>query len=73
MPSDLTGDLLNGYPLAVSGETFTGLLNTGSILEELLVTWPEQLATALGESTSTAASEAVTTSAPDLVSGPLSF
>ncbi|BBX45412.1 hypothetical protein GCM10009641_19980 [Mycobacterium cookii] len=50
LPSDLTGDLLNGYPLAVSGETFTGLLNTGSVLEELFVTWPEQLATALSES-----------------------
>jgi hypothetical protein len=48
LPSDLTGDLLNGYPLAITGADFTGLLNTGSILEELLVTWPEQLATALG-------------------------
>lgn len=73
LPSDLTGDLLNGYPLAVSGESFTGLLNAGSILEELFVTWPEQLATALGESTSAAAAEAATTSAPDLVSGLLSF
>ncbi|MGA8328359.1 MAG: hypothetical protein WB777_03610 [Mycobacterium sp.] len=73
LPSDLTGDLLNGYPLAVSGETFTGLLNSGSILEELLVTWPEQLAQALGESTSAAAAEAVTTSAPDLLGGLLSF
>lgn len=44
LPSDLTGDLLNGYPLTASGETFTGLLNTGSIVQELLVTWPEQLA-----------------------------
>jgi hypothetical protein len=35
-------------PSAVTGEDFTGLLNSGSILEELLVTWPEQLATALG-------------------------
>lgn len=73
LPSDLTGDLLNGYPLAVSGEAFTGLLNSGSVLEELLATWPEQLATALGDSTSAAAADAVTTSAPDLVSGLLSF
>jgi hypothetical protein len=27
---------------------FTGLLNSGSILDELLVTWPEQFVTALG-------------------------
>jgi hypothetical protein len=46
LPSDLTDDLLNGYPTAT--EAFTGLLNTGSILDELLVTWPEQLTTALG-------------------------
>ena len=26
-----------------AGETFTGFLNSGSILDELLVTWPEQL------------------------------
>jgi hypothetical protein len=48
LSSDLTGDLLNGWDGSVSGEAFTGLLNTGSILQELLVTWPEQLATALG-------------------------
>jgi hypothetical protein len=46
VPSDLTGDLINGYPTAT--DAFTGLLNSGSILQELLVTWPEQLATALG-------------------------
>jgi len=46
LPSDLTGDLPNGYPTA--SEPFTGLLNTGSLLDELLVTFPEQLATALG-------------------------
>jgi hypothetical protein len=44
---DITGDLLNGWNGSESGEAFTGLLNTGSILQELLVTWPEQLAGAL--------------------------
>jgi hypothetical protein len=47
LSSDLTGDLLNGWDGSESGEAFTGLLNTGSILQELLVTWPEQLAAAL--------------------------
>lgn len=49
LPSDLTGDLLNGWTDPAAGsEAFTGLLNGGSLLEELLVTWPEQLVTALG-------------------------
>lgn len=49
LPSDLTGDLLNGWTDPVAGsEAFTGLLNGGSLLEELLVTWPEQFVTALG-------------------------
>jgi hypothetical protein len=69
LSSDVTGDLVNGYPSAVTGEEFTGLLNSGSILEELLVTWPEQLATALGESTTSAAAESVSTALPDLLSG----
>jgi len=58
LSSDLTGDLLNGWtdPYAGTGEAFTGLLNTGSLLEELLVTWPDQLATALSESTAASAS-----------------
>ena len=47
LSSDLTGDLLNGWD-GGSTEAFTGLLNDGSILQDLLVTWPEQLATALG-------------------------
>lgn len=71
LPSDVTGDLLNGFPSAA--EPFTGLLNDGSIFQELLVTWPEQLAQALTETTSAAATDAVTTSAPDLVTGLLSF
>lgn len=49
LPSDLTGDLLNGWTDPVAGsEAFTGLLNTGSLLEEILVDWPEQFITALG-------------------------
>jgi len=49
LPSDLTGDLLNGWTDPVAGsEAFTGLLNGGSLLEELLATLPEQFVTALG-------------------------
>jgi hypothetical protein len=49
LPSDLTGDLLNGWTDPVAGsEAFTGLLNGGSLLEELLVNLPEQFVTALG-------------------------
>jgi hypothetical protein len=49
LPSDLTGDLLNGWTDPAAGsEAFTGLLNGGSLLDELLVTWPEQFVTALG-------------------------
>jgi hypothetical protein len=75
LSSDLTGDLLNGWtdPYTGTGEAFTGLLNTGSILEELLVTWPGQLATALGESTAPAAADAVSTALPDLFDGLVSF
>jgi hypothetical protein len=75
LSSDLTGDLLNGWtdPYTDTGEAFTGLLNTGSILEELLVTWPGQLATALGESTAPAAADAVSTALPDLFDGLVSF
>lgn len=67
LPSDVTGDLVNGFPTAT--EPFTGLLNDGSILQELLVTWPEQLATALTESTTTAAAESASTALPDLFGG----
>jgi hypothetical protein len=77
LPSDVTGDFLNGFPS--TAEPFTGLLSfsdnpaDASILQDLLVVWPEQLASALTESTSAAAAEAVTTSAPDLLTGLLSF
>jgi hypothetical protein len=49
LPSDLTGDPLNGWTDPRAGsEAFTGLLNSGSPPEELLVAWPEQLVTAVG-------------------------
>jgi hypothetical protein len=77
LSSDVTGDLLNGFqqtnPIDGSSEPFTGLINSGSLLEELTSTWPEQLVTALGESTAPAGAEAVTSSLPDLFSGLLSF
>lgn len=75
LSSDMTGDLLNGWtdPYTGTGEAFTGLLNSGSLLEELLVTWPEQLATALGESTTSASAEALTSALPDLFGGLVSF
>ncbi len=71
LPSDLTNALLNGWtgPYAGTGEAFTGLLNSGSLLESLLVTWPEQLAAALGESATTGTAEAVTATLPDLFGG----
>jgi hypothetical protein len=77
LSSDVTGDLLNGFqttnPVDGSTEPFTGLLNSGSLLDDLLVTWPTQLATALGESTAAASAESVTSTLPDLVSGLLSL
>jgi hypothetical protein len=58
LPGNLLGNLLNGfvYPGAYNptGAPFTGLLNSGSILQELLFTWPNQIATALGGSAATA-------------------
>jgi len=79
VPADLVGDLLNGY-VYVNASTnptnkpFTGLLNAGSLLQTLLVTWPKQLATALGVtgSTSTAATTtaAVTAAAAKTVAAP---
>lgn len=52
MPADTLNDLLNGYsqvnPYNGDDAPFTGLLNDGSLLQDLLVTWPQMLATALG-------------------------
>lgn len=71
VPADLAGDLLNGYvyPSALynpTGEAFTGLLNNGSLLQQLLVTWPTQLAHALGESTTPGAAAAIGSTAVQL-------
>ena len=71
LPADLTNDLLNGYvyPSSVynpTGAAFTGLLNSGSLLQDLLVTWPNQLAKALGitkAATAAATTAAATTAA----------
>jgi hypothetical protein len=73
LPSDVTGALLNGFtqtnPVDGDSEPFTGLLNSGSLLYELLVDGPTQLATALGESTASASAESISTALPDLLSG----
>lgn len=77
LPSDVTGDLLNGFvpdnPIDGSTTPFTGLLNSGSLLDELLVTWPDELTTALTETTTTTAATTAAESAaatlPDLLSG----
>jgi hypothetical protein len=67
LPSDLTGDVINGYVDPYSnGEPFAGLLASGGVLDELLVTFPEQLATALGESTAPESADAVASTLPDL-------
>jgi len=73
LPSDVTGDFLNGFPSAA--EPFTGLISfaddpaDASILQDLLVVWPEQLASALTESTTAATAESVSTALPDLFGG----
>ena len=73
LSSDVFGAFINGYdfgtnPYNGAEELFPGLLNDGSLLQSLLVTWPEQLVTVLGESTSTATAESVSTALPDLFS-----
>lgn len=78
LSSDVLGAFVNGYdfgtnPFNGAEELFPGLLNDGSLLQSLLVTWPEQLATALGESTAPAAADAVSSSLPDLFGGLVSF
>jgi hypothetical protein len=74
-PADLAGDLLNGYvfPNATTNPTglpFTGLLNAGSLIEDVLSTWPKELAAALTltpvtttATTTTAAATTTTTAA----------
>jgi hypothetical protein len=57
-PADLAGDLLNGYVYQgtynPTGVPFTGLLNSGSLLQSVLQTWPNLLAKALGATTTAA-------------------
>ncbi|KLO27900.1 hypothetical protein ABW16_15155 [Mycolicibacter heraklionensis] len=52
VPGDAIGDLLNGFvqvsPVNGDDTPFAGLINEGSLLQDLLVTWPQMLATALG-------------------------
>lgn len=75
LPSDVFGALVNGYdvgtnPVDGSSQVFSGLLSSGSLLEHLLLTWPEQIVTALGPlgtSTTSAAAEALGTSVSDLL------
>jgi hypothetical protein len=53
LSSDVFGAFVNGYdagtnPFNGAEDLFPGLLNDGSLLQSLLVTWPEQFVTALG-------------------------
>jgi hypothetical protein len=64
LPSDLVQDFLNGYP--AGSEAFPALLADGGLLQELLVTFPTQLASALTEPFTTGAVEAVAGTAPDV-------
>ena len=53
LSSDVFGALINGYdvgtnPVDGSPEFFSGLLGDGSLLQHLVLTWPEQIVTALG-------------------------
>lgn len=81
LSSDVFGAFLNCYdfgtnPYNGAEELFPGLLNDGSLLQSLLLTWPEQIVTALGslgESTSSVAADAVGSTAPDVVAGLLSY
>jgi len=66
LPAHFAGNLLNGYVLKdpvlnPTGAAFTGLLNTGSLLEDLVKNWPHQLAVALtpGKAVTAAAASAV--------------
>lgn len=68
VPADLVGDLLNGYTYVnattnPTNKPFTGLLNAGSLLQDLLYTWPEKLVTALKAAATSTAATATTTAA----------
>ncbi|MGB8405797.1 MAG: hypothetical protein WCE30_17180, partial [Mycobacterium sp.] len=70
-PADLVGDLLNGYvyPSAAYNPTnahFTGLLNAGSVLQDLLQTWPQQIAAAFKLTKPTTAAAKTAAAAPQV-------
>ena len=78
LSSDVFGALINGADVGtnpVDGlpQFFSGLLGDGSLLQHLVLTWPEQFATALGESATSLSADAVGSSVPDLFTGLLSF
>jgi hypothetical protein len=81
LSSDVFGALINGAdvgtnPVDGSPQFFSGLLSDGSLLQHLVLTWPEQFVTALGtlgESTTSLTADAVGSSVPDLFTGLLSF
>jgi hypothetical protein len=61
-PANVVGDVLNGYVYPgqynPNNSPFTGLLNSGSLFQQLLYTFPNQLATALGAKTTGSATGA---------------
>jgi hypothetical protein len=77
LSSDVFGAFLNGAdvgtnPVDNSMQFFSGLLGDGSLLQHLVLTWPEQIVTALGslgESSTTLTTDAVSSTVPDLVTG----
>jgi hypothetical protein len=77
LSSDVFGAFLNGAdvgtnPVDGSAQFFSGLLGDGSLLQHLVLTWPEQIVTALGslgESSTMLTSDAVSSTVPDLLTG----
>ncbi len=74
-PADIVGDLVNGFvypgPFNPTGQAFAGLVNNGSLLQSLLYTWPNQLASALGAQGTGAATSAAASSFAASLSGGL--
>jgi hypothetical protein len=81
LSSDVFGALINGAdvgtnPVDGSPQFFSGLLGDSSLLQHLVLTWPEQFVTALGtlgESTTALTADAVGSTVPDLFTGLLSL
>lgn len=78
LSSDVFGALLNGADVGTNPvdhlpQFFSGLLSDGSLLQHLVLTWPEQFVDALGslgaESGASVAAESVSTALPDLFTG----